>query len=101
MRMYFRGVVNLLPQIIIMEFIKKFMTMNNKKANVRIKHLLYGRQKLNKCILRPFSDEECIGLIMNDGERKYITMDELRDVYIDDLICILKSDVMEVQIIIQ
>ena len=88
----------LLPKFIIRDFIEKFNVLNNKKANVQIRHLFYGNQKLNRCVLHPFSDEECIGLIMDDGERKYITMDELCEVSIDNNVCILKSEVMELYI---
>jgi hypothetical protein len=43
-------------------------------------------------------DEECIGLIMDDGEKKYITMDELCEVSVDNEKCILKSEVMELYV---
>lgn len=88
----------MLSKFVIGDFIKKFNVLNNKKANVQIKHLLYGNQKLNRCVLHPFADEEHIGLIMDDGEKKYITMDELCEVYIDKEKCILKSEVMELYI---
>lgn len=88
----------MLPKFIIRDFIEKFNVLNNKKANVQIKHLFYGKQKLNKCVLHPFADGERIGLIMDDGEKKYITMDELCEVSIDNNVCILKSEVMELYI---
>lgn len=88
----------MLSKFIIRDFIEKFNVLQDKKANVQIKHLLYGNQKLNRCVLHPFADEERIGLIMDDGEEKYITMDELCEVSIDDEKCILKSDVMELYI---
>lgn len=88
----------MLSKCIIRDFIEKFNGLNNVKADVQIKHILYGNQKLNRCVLHPFSDEECIGLIMNDGEKKYITMDELYDVSINENVFVLKSDVMEIQI---
>ena len=91
--MYFKGVNKLLSK-----FIENFKTLNNKNGYLQIKHKLYGNQKLNRCVLRPFVDEDRIGLIMDDGEEKYVTMDELCDVYIDNEKCFLKSDVMELYI---
>ena len=88
----------MLPKFIIKDFIEKFNVLNNRHANVKIKHLLYGNQKLNRCVLHPFSDEERIGLIMDDGEKKYIMLDELCEVSIDDVCCRLKSEVMELYI---
>ena len=79
------------------DFIEKFNALNNKVADVKIGHLLYGNQKLNRCVLRPFVDEGCIGLIVED-EEKYITMDELCEVGIDDKCCYLKSELMELYI---
>lgn len=98
--MSFEGVRDLLSMFVIKEFIEKFNVLNNRKANVQINHILYGKQKLNRCVLHPFADEECIGLIMDDGEKKYITMDELCDVHIDSEKCFLKSAVMELYIIL-
>lgn len=80
------------------DFIEKFMALNNHHANIQIKHMLYGNQRLKGYVLRPFADEERIGLIMDDDERKYITMDELSEAHIDIAVCILKSDVMELYI---
>lgn len=90
----------MLSKFIIEEFIEKFNVLNDRKANVQINHILYGNQKLNRYILHPFADEECIGLIMDDGEKKYITMEELCDVYIDNEKCYLKSEVMELYIVL-
>lgn len=89
----------MLQKNIITDFIEKFNALDGIKANVQIRHLLYGNQKLNRCVLHPFADEERIGLIMDDGEEKYITFDELRDVSIDDAKCTFKSDVMELYIL--
>lgn len=80
------------------DFIEKFIALANKIADVQIKHMLYGNQKLNRCILRPFADDECIGLIMDDDEKKYIMWDELCDVSINEKECSIKSDVMELYI---
>lgn len=88
----------MLHEFIIRDFIEKFIALYGKKANIQIRHILYGNQKLNRCILRPFLDEECIGLIMDDGEKKYIIMDELCEVSIDNEKCILKSEVMELYV---
>jgi hypothetical protein len=88
-----------LLQVITTEFIKKFDALNNAVADVHIKHLLYGNQKIKKCVLHPFMDGDRIGLIIND-EDVYITMDELHSVYINDIECIIKSAVMELYIIL-
>lgn len=88
----------MLHEFIIRDFIEKFIALYGKKANIQIRHILYGNQKLNRCILRPFVDEECIGLIMDDGEKKYITMNELCEVSVDNEKCILKSEVMELYV---
>ena len=84
-------------QVITTEFIEKFSELSNMVADVHIKHLLYGNQKLNKCVLCPFVGEDRIGLIIEE-EEKYITMDELCEAYIDDKECRLKSEVMELYI---
>ena len=76
------------------DFIEKFMALENKNASIQITHMLYGSQKLNRCALHPFVDEGCIGLIIED-EKRYIAMDELCEVRIDENKCSLKSDVME------
>lgn len=79
------------------DFIEKCSVLENKKVNLQIKHLLYGNQKMNGCVLRPFMDEEHIGFIIED-EKKYINMNELTEVYFDDEKCYIKSDVMELYI---
>ena len=84
-------------QVITTEFIEKFNALNNTIANVDIKHILYGSQKIKKCVLHPFVGEDRIGLIINE-EEIYITMDELSAVSIDDVGCIIKSEVMELHI---
>lgn len=89
----------MLPSFIVRDFIEKFNVLNNRKANVQIKHLLYGNQKMNGCVLCPFADGERIGLIIED-EKRYINMDELTEVYIDDERCYIKSEVMELYIIL-
>lgn len=66
-------------------------------ADVYIKHLLYGSQKIRRCILHPFVDGDRIGLIIND-EDVYITMDELCEVYIDNNKCLLQSDVVKIEL---
>ena len=76
------------------DFIEKFMALNNRNTNVKIGHRLYGNQKLNKCVLHPFVDEGRIGLIIEDEER-YITMDELISVCINEQRCCINGDVME------
>lgn len=88
----------MLQKFITREFIEKFNELNNKVARVQIKHVLYGNQNLKRCILRPFVDGECIGLIMDDGEKKYFTMDELCSVSINEKTCTINSDVMELYI---
>jgi hypothetical protein len=88
----------LLDKNVIREFVEKFVVLDGRKANILIKHLLYGNQKLNRCVLHPFSDEERIGLLIEDEDR-YITMDELCEVGIDDMGCYLRSEVMELYIL--
>lgn len=89
----------MLPKFIIKDFIEKFNVINNRNVNVCIKHILYGSQKINKCVLHPFADEERIGFVIDDQEI-YVRMDELCDVYIDNEKCYIKSDVMELYIIL-
>ena len=84
-------------QFITTEFIEKFNALNNIVADVYIKHILYGNQKIKRCILHPFVDGGCIGLNINE-ENVYITMDELLSVSIDDNEYIIKSEVMELHI---
>ena len=86
-------------QIITTEFIEKFNALNNAVADVYIKHLLYGNQKIKRCILHPFVGGDRIGLTIND-EDVYITMGELQSVCINDVECIFKSEVMELYIIL-
>ena len=89
----------MLSSFIVRDFIEKFNVLNNRKANVQIKHLLYGNQKMNGCVRCPFVDGERIGLIVED-EKRYINMDELTEVYIDEEKCYIKSDVMELYIVL-
>ena len=86
-------------QAITTEFIEKFNELNNTIADVHIKHLLYGNQKIKRCILHPFMDGDCIGLVIND-EDVYITMDELLSVSINGNKYIIKSEVVELSIIL-
>ena len=79
------------------EFIEKFNKLNNQCADVYIKHLLYGNQKIKRCILHPFMDGDVIGLIINE-EKIYITMDELSNVSNDSNEYVIKSEVMELYI---
>lgn len=87
-----------LLQILTTEFIEKFYELNNKCANVYIKNILYGPQKIKGCVLHPFYDGDRIGLIINE-EEKYITMDELRSFNVNDAECCVSSDVMEIRIV--
>lgn len=79
------------------EFIEKFLLLDGRWGNVRIKHILYGNQKYNRCALHPFADGERIGLIIDD-EKKYVTMDELCEVNVTNTECYIKSDIMELYI---
>lgn len=81
------------------EFIEKFNGLSNKCADIYIKHALYGAQKIKKCVLHPTVDGESIGLIINE-ENVYITMDELLNANIDNNVCTITSEVMELQIIL-
>lgn len=81
------------------EFIEKFNVLNNTVADVHIKHLLYGNQKIKKCVLHPFVGGDRIGLIINE-EEKYIMMDELCEIGISDTECFVKSKIMELYIIL-
>lgn len=85
-------------QTITKEFIEKFNALSNTVADVYIKHLLYGNQKIKGCILHPIADGDRIGITINN-EDVYITMDELQKVSIKDNECIIKSEVMELYII--
>lgn len=86
-------------QIISKEFIEKFYALNNTIADVCIKHLLYGNQKIKRCILHPFVDGDRIGLNINN-ESVYITSDELLSVNISNNRYAIKSKVMELHIIL-
>lgn len=79
------------------EFIEKFNRLNNIAADVCIKHLLYGNQKIKRCVLHPFVDGDRIGLVIN-GEDIYITMNEVRGVRFVDTECVVKSEIMELYI---
>jgi hypothetical protein len=94
--MTFKGDVKLL-QIITKEFIERFNKLNNIIADVYVKHILYGSQKIKKCVLHPFVGEDRIGLIINE-EEVYITMEELLGVSINNTQCIIRSEVMELHI---
>ena len=83
--------------ILTAEFVEKFNALKNIIADVHIKHLLYGNQKIKGCVLHPFVDEGRIGLVIND-EDIYITMDELCVFNFNDVECIIKSEVMELHI---
>lgn len=87
----------MLQEVITKEFMMKFKGLNNRVADVYINHILYGAQKIRKCILHPFMDEECIGIIIND-EKKYIMLDELCSASINDNVCCVQSEVMELRI---
>ena len=97
--MSFKGVRVLLQKFVTNDMREKFIALDGKTVNIRIKHMLYGNQKLNRCVLHPFVDEERIGFIVDDGEEKYITMNELKEIYIYDDQCYLNSDIMEIKII--
>ena len=84
-------------QVITKEFIEKFNALNNAVADVHIKHLLYGNQKIKRCILHPVMDGDRIGLNINE-ECVYITMDELLSTSINNNEYIIKSEVMELYI---
>jgi hypothetical protein len=89
----------LFQTILTAELIEKFNALKSMIADVHIKHLLYGNQKIKGCVLHPFVDEGRIGLAIND-EDVYITMDELQEFNINCSECVIKSEVMELYIII-
>ena len=97
--MAFKGDEKLLQTTITKEFIENFNVLNNKCADVYIKHILYGNQKIKRCILHPFMDGDGIGLNIND-ECVYIAMDELIEANIKDSECVIKSAVMELHIVL-
>lgn len=86
-------------QIITKEFIENFNSLNNTVADVHIKHLLYGNQKIKRCVLHPFVDGDRIGLYINE-EYVYIGMDELIGANMKDNECVIRSEVMELYIIL-
>lgn len=94
--MTFKGDVKLL-KIITTEFIERFNALNNIIADVYIKHILYGSQKIKKCVLHPFVGEDRIGLIINE-EEVYITIEELSGASLDSDRFIIESEVMELYI---
>ena len=96
--MAFKGDDKLLQTTITKEFVEKFDGLNDKCADIHIKHALYGTQKIKKCILHPVMDGESIGFIINE-ESVYIKMDELLNAGIDNHECIIKSEIMELHII--
>ena len=81
------------------EFIEKFNGLDNRCADIYIKHALYGTQKIKKCILHPVVGGESIGLIINE-EHIYIKMDELLNANIDNNECVIQSEIMELQIML-
>ena len=89
-----------MQNIITTEFIEKFRALNGKKANIYMKHILYGSQKMKGCVPQTLLDGERIGFIIEDEER-YLTMDELVEAYVNNNECCLKSDIMEFKLMIQ
>lgn len=81
-------------QVITKEFIEKFYALSNVIADISIKHILYGSQKIKRCVLHPFIDEERIGFHIN-GEDIYIEIAELRGAGWGNNQCIIKSELME------
>ena len=81
-------------QVITTEFIENFNALKNTIADVDIKHILYGSQKIKKCVLHPFVGEDRIGLVIN-GEEIYVTMDELSGISLDNSRYIIASEVMK------
>jgi tetrahydromethanopterin S-methyltransferase subunit A len=94
--MTFKGDIKLL-QTITKEFIERFNALNNIIADVYIKHILYGSQRIKECVLHPFVGEDRIGFIINE-EEIYITIEELSGVSLDSDQCIIESEVMELYI---
>ena len=82
---------------IIQQIVKKLSMLNTQMVYVYLKHILYGSQKI-KCALHALWDGERVGLIINN-EEIYITVNELRDIYIDNNEYYIKSDVMEIRIV--
>lgn len=86
-----------MQNIITTDFIEKFNALDNKKVDMYIDHILYGTQKMRGCVPHTILDGERIGFIIDEEER-YITMDELREVCIDDNGCCLNGDVMKIKL---
>ena len=76
------------------EFIERFRALEGMVASVHIKHILYGNQKIKRCILHPIVDGERVGLHIND-EDVYITTSELLDIRVSNNEHAIRSDVME------
>ena len=80
------------------EFIESFVTLNGERADVHIEHILYGTQKIKRCVLHTLWDGERIGLIVNE-EEKYITTNELCGACFNGKNCCIQSDVMKISIL--
>lgn len=91
--MTFKGDVKLL-QNITKEFIERFNALNNVIADVYITHILYGSQRIKRCVLHPFIDGERIGLHINE-EDIYIKVEELMGIGVGNSQYIIKSELME------
>ena len=79
------------------EFTREFNELEGKFADIKIKHALYGNQKIKRCVLHPFIDGERIGLKIND-EDIYIKFNELKGIGVGIKQCIIKSELMELYI---
>ena len=79
------------------EFTREFNELEGKCADIKIKHALYGNQKVKRCVLHPFIDGERIGLKIND-EDIYIKLEELRGIGVGNNQYIIKSELMELYI---
>ena len=86
-------------QNITKEFIERFNALDGTVADVHIKHILYGNQKIKRCVLHPFVEGDRIGLNINE-EGVYITMDELLSVNANNNEYVIKSEIMELHIIL-
>ena len=82
---------------IIQQVMERLNMLNSQMVHVYIKHIFYGSQKI-KCILHPLWDGERIGFTIHN-EEKYITVDELNEIYIDNNEYYIKSNVMEIHIV--
>lgn len=76
------------------EFIERFRALEGVVASVHIKHILYGNQKIKRCILHPIVDGERIGFHINN-EDVYIAMNELLDIMVSNNEYTIMSGVME------